>query len=186
MRRVASHLWQGTIPDNKVRNSEKLVLYSNACEYAVRALIHLAGAPAGKVAALQDLAQAEDIPAPFLGKILQVVVRAGLLRSAKGPGGGYALAHPARRITLLDVKRAVDGTADLEGCAVGLARCSDEMPCPQHQTWKPLREAIKRYLATTTLADMATALAKKRALLRAAREDERRWRPMRRGRQKTR
>lgn len=162
------------------------MLYSNACEYAVRALTHLAGAPAGELVPLQDLAQAEDIPAPFLGKILQAVVRAGLLRSAKGPRGGYALARPAKMITLLDVKRIIDGTADLEGCAVGLARCSDEMPCPQHQTWKPLREAIKRYLATTTLADMATALAKKRALIRAAREDERALRRTRGSREKTR
>jgi Rrf2 family transcriptional regulator, iron-sulfur cluster assembly transcription factor len=148
------------------------VLYSNACEYALRALTQLAGRPAGEVVRLQELARAEEIPAPFLAKIVQGVVRAGLLRSTRGRGGGLALARPAGTITLLDVKRAVDGTGDLEGCAVGLARCSDEMPCPQHETWKPLREAIKQYLATTTLADMATALAEKRALLEGEGEGE--------------
>lgn len=160
------------IHDNTILNSRKPVLYSNACEYALRALTRLAGMPAGEVVPLRELARAEEIPAPFLAKIVQGVVRGGLLRSTRGRGGGVSLARPAAMITLLDVKRVMDGTADLDGCAVGLAACSDTMPCGQHEAWKPLREAIKHYLGTTTLADMASALAEKRALLEAAAEEE--------------
>jgi Rrf2 family transcriptional regulator, iron-sulfur cluster assembly transcription factor len=145
------------------------MLYSSACGYAIRALTFLATQPAGVLGQLRDIALAEDIPPAFLGKILQDLVHARLLRSSKGPHGGYALARRATAITLLDIKAAIDGTADLEGCASGFGRCSDDMPCPQHERFKPLRVAMKRYLATTTVADMVGALAEKRALLARAR-----------------
>jgi Rrf2 family protein len=143
------------------------VLYSSGCEYAIRALTHLAQRRPAELVQLREITEAEDIPAPFLGKILQDLVRTGLLRSVKGPRGGYGLARAPNAVTLLDVKAAVDGTGDLERCAVGLGRCSDEMPCPLHDTFKPLRQAIRRYLETTTLADMARGLIRKRALLAA-------------------
>jgi Rrf2 family iron-sulfur cluster assembly transcriptional regulator len=153
------------------------MLYSNACGYAIRALTHLADRPARELTQLRDIAMAEDIPAAFLGKILQDLVHAGLLRSSKGPGGGYALAQRASAITLLAIKEVVEGTSDLEQCASGLGPCSDTKPCPQHERFKPLRVAMKRYLATTTVADMAGALAEKRVLLE---QDRRRRRAKRR------
>ena len=150
------------------------MLYSSACGYAIRALTFLAVQPTTALCQLRDIAVGEDIPAAFLGKILQDLVHARLLRSSKGPRGGYALAHRATAITLLDIKAATDGTADLEACASGFGRCSDDMPCPQHERFKPLRVAIRRYLATTTVADMARALGEKRALLARSRAPSRR------------
>jgi Rrf2 family transcriptional regulator, iron-sulfur cluster assembly transcription factor len=145
------------------------MLYSSACGYAIRALTFLAEQPTTVLCQLRDIAVAESIPAAFLGKILQDLVHARLLRSSKGPRGGYALARRATAITLLDIKAAIDGIADLESCASGFGRCSDDMPCPQHERFKPLRVAMRRYLATTTVADMARALAEKRVLLARAR-----------------
>jgi Rrf2 family protein len=141
------------------------LLYSSACGYAIRALTDLAGQPDRGFRQLQDIARAEGIPPAFLGKVLQTLVRVRLLTSSKGPGGGYRLARPPGSITLLAIKAAIDGTADLEGCASGLGRCSDDMPCPQHERFKPLRLAMKDYLSTTTVADMARALDEKRTLL---------------------
>jgi Rrf2 family iron-sulfur cluster assembly transcriptional regulator len=88
-----------------------------------------------------------------------------LLRSSKGPHGGYVLGPRPAEVSLLAIREVIDGTADLEGCASGLGRCSDDMPCPQHERFKPLRVAMKQYLATTTVADMSRALAEKRAHL---------------------
>lgn len=143
------------------------MLYSGACEHAIRALTYLAQQNAAAFVRLRDVASAEDIPYPFLAKIFQQLVRAGLLRSARGRKGGYALAEPASHIALYDIKEAIDGTEDLEECASGLDRCSDEMPCPLHDTFKPLRERIKAYLKATSLEDMARAVTRKRASLRA-------------------
>lgn len=137
------------------------MIYSAACEYAIRAATHLARHPRGRFVKAQDISEVEEIPAPFLSTVLQRLVAADLLESARGPGGGYQLALPADQISLYDIKAAVDGVAELKACAVGLAVCSDEMPCPLHETWKPIREQINEYLMTTTLQRMAEAMSSK-------------------------
>ncbi len=137
------------------------MIHSTACEYAIRALTYLAGFEPGTRVLARDVSAHENVPGPFLGKIFQTLVRAGLLTSTKGPGGGFALAQDPRKIALFDIYQAVDGTQYLEACAVGLAKCSDEMPCPLHDRWKPIRERIRQYLEATSLADMAEATRKK-------------------------
>jgi len=125
----------------------------------------MAGSPPGTRLLARNVAAHERVPGPFLGKIFQTLVRANILASNKGPGGGFSIARDPKTITLFDIYQAIDGTTYLEGCAVGLARCSDETPCPLHERWKPVRERIRNYLQTTTLADMAQATRKKRELL---------------------
>jgi len=139
------------------------MIYSAACEYAIRAATHLARRPRGEFVKARDISEKEQIPAPFLSTVLQRLVAADLLESARGPGGGYRLARAAERISLYDIKAAVDGIGELKTCAVGLATCSDEMPCPLHDTWKPIREQIHHYLTTTTLRRMAEAMAAKQS-----------------------
>lgn len=141
------------------------MIYSSACEYAIRAASYLAsrhGAESGRVK-LREIAEAEDLPSPFLSAVLNKLVAAGLLESTRGPTGGYALRRPPSELTLHDIKAAVDGVAELDACAAGRAVCSDETPCPLHDAWKPIRERIRRYLEETTLADMAAAVEKKKA-----------------------
>jgi Rrf2 family transcriptional regulator, iron-sulfur cluster assembly transcription factor len=138
------------------------MLYSSACEYAIRALTHLADHPERRVK-LREVSEVEGIPAPFLANIFHRLVGAGILTSARGPTGGYALVSSAADLTLLQIKAAVDGLADLEACAVGLERCSDEMPCPLHDQWKPIRARIRAFLEGTTLQTMADARARKEA-----------------------
>jgi len=111
------------------------------------------------------IASAADLPSPYLGKILKDLVRARLLRSTRGPGGGYQLARPASEITLLDVKLSVDGPDDLERCAVGLDPCTDETPCPLHNDFVRVRATIHEYLTSTSLADVAAGATEKEQLL---------------------
>jgi len=135
------------------------VICSSACEYAIRAATHLALHPPGAFVSAGDISDAEDIPAPFLSAVLQRLVAADLLRSARGPGGGYTLARAPAKISLYDIRAAIDGIADLEGCALGLGACSDDATCPLHETWKPIREQIRAYLVDTTLERTADALS---------------------------
>lgn len=138
------------------------MLWSSACDYAIRAATHLSAQPDALVQ-LRDIARLEDIPAPYVGKILQALVRADILRSVRGPRGGYGLARPPQDITLLMIVAAVDGTRQLESCTVGLGPCSHDRLCPLHDAFSPVRDSIRAYLERTTLADMAVALAGKRA-----------------------
>jgi Rrf2 family iron-sulfur cluster assembly transcriptional regulator len=138
------------------------MLWSSACDYAIRAATHLSEQPDALVQ-LKEIARHEHIPAPFVGKILQALVRADILRSVRGPYGGYGLARAPEAITLFMIVAAVDGTKQLDSCAVGLGLCSNDTLCPLHDAFTPVRASIRAYLERTTLADMKGALAGKRA-----------------------
>ncbi len=141
------------------------MIYSKPCEYAIRALAFLARFPGDRAVQGRKIAKAEDLPAPVLGKVLQELVRKGLVESRSGPGGGFRLARKPQLITLRDVVAAVDGLDQFLECAVGLEGCSDDSPCPLHDTWKSIRRQLTTYLEVTTLADMAAAVTRKKELL---------------------
>ncbi len=134
------------------------MIYSNACAYAIRAMTRLAMVRPDGYVLLDELCEGSDLPRHFVAKIFQDLVRKGLLISAKGRGGGFALARPASQISIYDIVAVVDGTDTLDRCVVGYSKCDDKQPCPQHEQWTPIRDQIKRYLVQTSLADMGMAL----------------------------
>jgi Rrf2 family protein len=146
------------------------MIYSRSAEYAIRAFVNLAQVQEGKYAMVKNIAAQEDIPAHFLAKILQQLARKGLLRSSKGPTGGFALRIDASEIRLLDIVEALDGLAPYQQCASGLAECSDDMPCSMHDSWIALRSRIMDYLGRNTIADLAKALELKKKTLAAAKQ----------------
>lgn len=149
------------------------MLYSRSAEYAIRACVHLAQVPDGRYAMVKQIAAEEEIPAHFLAKILQQLARKGLLRSSKGPTGGFSLRVPADEVRMLDIVEALDGLSEYEKCAGGLAACTDDMPCPLHDSWKTLRSRIMDYLGRNTIADLAKALEQKRRMLEKQRRPKR-------------
>jgi len=146
------------------------MIFSRPCEYAIRAMTHLANSPEGGARA-QQIAEAEDIPLPILSKVLQDLARDGLLKSRRGPGGGFRLARPPENISLRNVVAAIDGTEDFYRCAAGLAGCTEEAPCPLHDMWTRFRENLMVSLDTSTLESMAKVVKKKKQV--AARKGQR-------------
>jgi len=144
------------------------MIFSRPCEYAIRALTHMAASPAEITSAL-EIAKAEDVPLPVLSKVLQELVRKGLLESRRGPGGGFRLSRRPELITLRDIVAAIDGLDHFMDCVAGLKVCSEEAPCPLHKTWSGMRTQILTSLETTTLAQMSQVAQKKNDLLRQAR-----------------
>ena len=144
------------------------MIFSRPCEYAIRALTHMAASPAEITSAL-EIAKAEDVPLPVLSKVLQELVRKGLLESRRGPGGGFRLSRRPELITLRDIVAAIDGLDHFMDCVAGLKVCSEEASCPLHKTWSGMRTQILSSLETTTLAQMSQAAQKKNDLLRQAR-----------------
>ncbi len=136
-------------------------MFSRAAEYAIRAMTYLALQPTGKLTGAREISQAEQIPMPFLWKILQNLARRKLVRSFTGVGGGYVLARPAGDICVWDVLRATEDHSLTQGCVLGLAECSDEKPCPLHASWKEIRDRLNVTLCQTTFADLARAASAK-------------------------
>lgn len=108
-------------------------------EYALRTVACLAG-DSGQAESADHLAGQTKVPRRYLHKVLQDLVRAGLVRSRSGPGGGYALARPAEKITILDVVNAVAPLERIRHCPLGL---------PSHTSLCPLHKELDRAYAAT-------------------------------------
>lgn len=130
------------------------MIFSQSCRYAIRALIYLATQPAQALVTVQQISEHEGLPKQFLAKLLQMLARAGLVASVKGPGGGFVLTRDPDAITLYDVVQAIDGTARLEACLLGFADCTRSHRCSTCTHWGDLRRAIKQYLAMTSVGDL--------------------------------
>jgi Rrf2 family protein len=139
------------------------MIFSSPTEYAIRGLAELAIRGDDQRIMLDELVAGTNLPRDFMAKVFQRLVHGGLLRSAKGRGGGFSLARPAHEITMMQIVEAIDGPQTMDRCVVGLEKCNDQMPCPQHDLYKPIRERLKDYLNTTTLADLASSLKAKLA-----------------------
>ncbi len=118
-------------------------MFSKACEYALKVMIYLCSVTeVGKLAGLKDIAGAIDSPEAYTAKILQQLVRAGLLESLRGPNGGFKVAD--RDITLMEVVTAIDGEHLVKSCVLGLKECSGEHPCPAHDKFIAIRDHLER------------------------------------------
>jgi Rrf2 family protein len=130
---------------------------TQGADYAVRAMIHIASLPDGKPAMRRDIARVQKIPADFVAKILQSLVRAGLLRSSRGTGGGFSLARTRDEISLLDVVEAIEGPLAVVACADGPGGCDHSAFCPADAIWKEVQRRISDVLRGATLETMVSA-----------------------------
>ena len=118
------------------------MLFSRACEYAIRTVLFLAARSDARPMLIRDIAETLEIPPSYLAKIAQGMTRRGLLNSHKGPGGGITLAQSAEEVTLLEVVDAIDGLKFTEVCVLGVPGCPDKGPCPLHGDWGSIRDRI--------------------------------------------
>ncbi|XVU28694.1 RrF2 family transcriptional regulator [Actinoplanes sp. CA-054009] len=144
-------------------------------EWAVHTLINL-GLLDGRRARVTELAQAHDLPEPYLTKQLQQLVRAGLLTSTSGPRGGYGLARPLEQITLGDVVDAIEGTAPVFQCAeirccgrIGALTPRPTDACAVKVAMHRAETAWRDALAAESLARIKTALYGKPGVAEAIR-----------------
>jgi len=131
-------------------------MLSNTSKYALRAVIYLAlYSSSVKKVGIKEISGELDIPTPFLGKILQMLVRHNILDSSKGPHGGFTLKKPAIDITLMEIIEIIDGVDSFDICVIKTSKCSPDAPCSMHDKIAPLRGKMKSLFLTETIADMA-------------------------------
>jgi len=124
---------------------------TRATDYGVRAMIYLAGLPQGERASLAELARHADVPLSFLAKVMQRLVRAGLVVSHRGKGGGFELAAGRLNISLLDILNALDGVPALNVCLLSAATCQHHAWCAAHLVWLEARSRMLEVLAAASL-----------------------------------
>jgi len=132
-------------------------VFSKACEYGIRASIYIAEQSLQcKKVSLKEVAFAIESPEAYTSKILQQLVRERIIKSIKGPNGGFMIDNEKiETLKLSAIVLAIDGDSIYEGCGLGLSRCNDKMPCPVHHQFKAIRDNLKEMLTSTTLKSLA-------------------------------
>lgn len=143
------------------------LIFSRECEYALQAVLYLALKPVEEMTSIRELTEKLDIPYHFLAKILQDLARKGLLRSLKGPTGGFTLGLPPKDITLFSIVEAIDGGEFKTKCVLGFAECSGKDPCAVHEQWAVIRDETYNMLVGKNIAQMAREMKKPEYLARA-------------------
>ena len=142
------------------------MLYSKSSEYAIQAMVYLAEVKSKKPVLTKNIAKEYNIPYQFLAKIVQTLVKHRLVKATRGRTGGINLYQDASNIYLNQIVDAIDGSPPIkEQCVIGLDLCSDDVPCPIHHTWKPIRKAIREMLASENLQELAHRVIEKRRLM---------------------
>ena len=137
------------------------MLLSQTAEYALRAMTWLATQSPETPVRARDLSEGTGIPLHYLSKILRRLVLANLLVSQKGQGGGFALAREPEAIRFEDILAAVDAYPKSGRCAFGWGACNENDPCPLHDPWSHLNDALHHWATTTTLADAVTGSSRR-------------------------
>ncbi len=130
------------------------MVISQATEYAIRALLYMAGFPLEEVVSKRDICRTQDITPGFLIKIMQPLIANGLVKSYRGVAGGFALARLAEQISLWDIVEAEEGSILLNKCLLHAGYCPRDATCPVHRIWRKAREALKYTLSQTNLAKL--------------------------------
>jgi Rrf2 family transcriptional regulator, iron-sulfur cluster assembly transcription factor len=148
------------------------VRLSTKGRYAVMAMVDLAKTSKGRAVALADIAERQEISLSYLEQLFARLRRGGLVKSVRGPGGGYLLAVTAEEMRISDIILAVDEPMRTSRCAprspVGCH--ADKTRCLTHDLWEELGNQIHLYLKTVSLADVCERriLGSSRAFVRDA------------------
>jgi Rrf2 family iron-sulfur cluster assembly transcriptional regulator len=118
--------------------------------YAVTAMLDLASSDTGKPVTLDIISQRQNISLSYLEQLFAKLRRASLVKSVRGPGGGYLLSPPARDVTLTQIIEAVDENIDLRRCH-GLKNCLRGRECVSHHLWCEVSDQIRSFLSEKNL-----------------------------------
>src|SRR5260370_13113998 len=124
-------------------------------DYGLIALKHLAVAGERGTASAKEIADAYGLPLPLLAKILQKLTKTGLLHSVSGSSGGYRLARHPRKISALEVIKAIDGPIILTTCFTAHGHCDQSEKCTVREPLRKVDEAIIHLLDRITISEMA-------------------------------
>lgn len=114
-------------------------------DYAIRCVLYLAG-KRGSVTMVDEIARKKFVPKSFLAKILQKLVKAGIVRSYRGVKGGFELTRGPEEVSLLDVIEAVQGPVSMNACALDESVCSLSGSCSVHPVWVEVRKEVEKLL----------------------------------------
>lgn len=129
---------------------------SKKADYALMAMKHLATRTDAGSASAREIAEAYDIPIELMAKVLQRLVRKGLLTSVQGTRGGYRLARGPAVISVADIIQAIDGPLTVTACSTDDENCGQYAKCNVRDPLWRIKDRIVSALSTCSLQEIAT------------------------------
>ena len=140
------------------------MLITRATEYAIRAVLFLAKQPRGEIVFKKDICRTQNITPAFLTKIFQPLIKAGIVGSQRGVGGGFYLLKSPQEVSLLDVVQAQEGPIYINQCLTREGACERDVFCPVHGAWREIRGELMSTLSRYTFAHLIHEEEKKQQL----------------------
>ena len=134
---------------------------STKAQYAVRAMVSLNLHSGGDPVALRDISAREDISLTYLEQLFVKLRRGEIVRSVRGPGGGYVLARAADQIQVDQIIDSVEESLVPVSCMDAKGRCVCDDQCVTHNVWQGLGERIRQFLSSITLQDLTNEAKEK-------------------------
>lgn len=126
-------------------------------EYGLRAVIYLSDQDPDRNCSTSEIAKQQAVPRKFLEKIIRELIQSGLVRSKRGPYGGYSLARSPHEISFQDVIEALEGPIAVNVCMGRRLTCNYLPQCTMLGVWDEIQRKVNDVLAHTTLADLKPA-----------------------------
>jgi len=139
-------------------------MFNKETEYAIRSLVYIqVQNKMNHRPGVIEIAKEIEAPQFYTAKILQRLGKSGLIKSTKGKGGGFYFDKHKPDVLLKDVIECTEGTLILTGCGFGLKLCDEKNPCPLHDLYFPIRDAISKLVNQETIQSLADNIVLKNA-----------------------
>ena len=130
-------------------------MLSNTCKTAIKAVIYLSSKSIdGDKVGIKEIAEQINASEHTIGKTLQILVRQGIINSAKGPTGGCFIDKKQLTQPILKIVETIEGKDVFKECGLGLSKCSATHPCPIHNEYKVAREMIEKIFREKKIKDL--------------------------------
>lgn len=130
------------------------MVITRATEYAIRTVIYLAQHPRNEIVLKKNICQTQEVTPAFLTKILQPLIKDGIVSSQRGVGGGFFLGRDPEEITMLDILQSEEGILSINHCVSDADHCQRNVYCSAHHIWSEAQDAMAEVLSRHSIAAM--------------------------------
>ncbi|MFN8278973.1 MAG: Rrf2 family transcriptional regulator [Saprospiraceae bacterium] len=142
-------------------------MFSKTCEYAIRAMIFVAQKSTDETrVGIKEIASGTQAPEHFIAKIMQELSRKKIVKSIKGPNGGFFMTKEDLGQSIADIVKAIDGESIYSDCVLGLKACSEKNPCPLHDDYKEIKRNLLTLIEGNTISEFRDKLNSNRFFLK--------------------
>lgn len=130
-------------------------MLSLTCKASIKAVIYLGSvSDAGRKISIKDIASYINENEHTVGKLLQKLVKGGIIHSTKGPNGGFYITDDQKDQPIINIVHTIDGREIFTGCGLGLSKCNESHPCPLHNDFKPIRQNFEQMCRDKKISDL--------------------------------